>query len=72
MVEDYIKMRNSGKYDLGWFYRHYVESGGKEMDINSFGMIFNQVNLNNILHHIDKKFELTRIEDNNGNFIKVI
>jgi len=34
-------------------------------------MVFNSVNLDNILEHIDKKFGLTRVYDKNNNFIKV-
>jgi len=71
MKEKYIKMRNSGKYDLQWFYEHYRQNSTDKTDINTFGMIFNSVNLDNILEHIDRKFELVRIYDKNNNFIKV-
>lgn len=71
MKEKYIKMRNTGKYDLQWFYDYYIQNSGDAIDINTFGMIFNSVNLDNILEHIDKKFRLTRVYDNNNNFIKV-
>ena len=71
MKEKYIKMRNSGKYDLQWFYDHYIQSSGDSIDINNFGMVFNSVNLENILEHIDRKFGLTRVYDKNNNFIKV-
>ena len=70
MKEKYIKMRNTGKYDLQWFYDYYRQNSGDSIDINTFGMVFNSVNLNNILEHIDKKFGLTRVYDNNNNFIK--
>ena len=71
MKEKYIKMRNSGKYDLQWFYDHYRQNSTDNTDINAFGMIFNSVNLDNILEHIDKKFGLIRVYDKNNNFIKV-
>jgi len=64
-------MRNSGKYDLQWFYDHYRQNSTDNTDINTFGMVFNSVNLENILEHIDKKFELIRVYDKNNNFIKV-
>ncbi len=65
-------MRNSGKYDLQWFYDHYRQNSTDSTDINAFGMVFNSVNLDNILEHIDKKFGLTtRVYDKNNNFIKV-
>jgi hypothetical protein len=71
MKEKYIKMRNSGKYDLQWFYDHYRQNSTDNTDINTFGMVFNSVNLDNILEHIDRKFGLTRVYDKNNNFIKV-
>jgi hypothetical protein len=64
-------MRNTGKYDLQWFYDYYIQNSGDSIDINTFGMVFNSVNLENILEHIDKKFGLVRIYDKNNNFIKV-
>jgi hypothetical protein len=70
MKEKYIKMRNSGKYDLQWFYDYYRQNSGDSIDINTFGMVFNSVNLDSILEHIDRKFGLTRIYDKNNNFIK--
>jgi len=71
MKEKYIKMRNSGKYDLQWFYDYYRQNSGDSIDINKFGMVFNSVNLDNILEHIDRKLKLVRIYDKNNNFIKV-
>jgi hypothetical protein len=71
MKEKYIKMRNTGKYDLQWFYDYYRQNSGDSIDINTFGMVFNSVNLDSILEHIDRKFELTRVYDKNNNFIKV-
>jgi hypothetical protein len=71
-MEQYIKMRNSGRYDINWFYKHYLENADKHIDINTFSMIFNSVDLNNILQHIDRKFKLNVITDANGNFIKVV
>jgi hypothetical protein len=63
MREEYIKMRNSGKYNVNWFYRYYLESGGDDIDIQKFLFVFNSVPLNNILSHIDKKYELTTVHD---------
>ena len=71
MKDKYIKMRNSGRYDLQWFYDYYIQNSGDSIDINTFGMVFNSVNLDNILEHIDKKFGLTRVYDKNNNFIKL-
>lgn len=71
MKEKYIKMRNTGEYDLQWFYDYYRQNSGDSIDINTFGIIFNSVSLDGILEHIDRKFGLTRIYDNKNNFIKV-
>jgi hypothetical protein len=69
MKEEYIKMRNSGQYDIGWFYRYYKENGGTT-DVNTFQMLFNLDN--EVLNTLDKKFDLNVVQDKNGNFIKVV
>jgi hypothetical protein len=71
-MEEYIKMRNSGRYDINWFYKHYLENSRDNIDIHTFGAVFNSVDLNNILTHIDHKFKLNVITDRDGNFIKVV
>ena len=70
MKNSYIKMRNSGQYDLNWFYNYYNDNK-PSIDINNFSMIFNMGNLDKILEHLDKVFELTTINDKNGKFIKI-
>lgn len=71
MKSRYIQMRNTGQYDLRWFYDYYLQNSGDSIDINTFGAIFNSVDLGNILEHIDHKFGLTRLYDKNNNLIKV-
>jgi hypothetical protein len=71
MKASYVKMRNSGKYDINWFHRYYTDKKGA-MDINTFHMIFNHGNLDQILEHLDKEFGLIKVEDNNGKLIKVL
>lgn len=71
MKAQYIKMRNTGKYDMQWFYDYYIQNSNDSIDINSFAMTFNLINLDNVLEHIDKKFELIRIYDKHNNLIKV-
>ena len=63
MRQEYIKMRNSGKYNVNWFYRYYLESGGSDIDIQRFLFVFNSVPLNDILSHVDKKYNLTTVYD---------
>ena len=70
MKTEYIEMRNSGKYDLNWFHNYYNDNK-PNIDINNFAMVFNMGNLDKILEHLDKVFELTTINDKNGKFIKV-
>jgi hypothetical protein len=69
MKEEYIKMRNSNQFDIGWFYRYYKENGGTA-DMSIFQMVFNLDN--EVLNTLDKKFELNVLLDKNGNFIKVV
>ena len=63
-------MRNSGQYRLEWFLDYY-NSLKPNLDINNFAMVFNMGNLDIVLEHLDKQFELTTLTDNNGKFIKV-
>lgn len=70
MKTEYIKMRNSGQYRLEWFLDYY-NSLKPNIDINNFAMVFNMGNLDIVLEHLDKQFELTTLTDNNGKFIKV-
>jgi hypothetical protein len=71
MKDSYIKMRNSGNYNLDWFHKYYTDKKGA-MEINMFQMIFNHGNLYQILEHLDKEFNLTKVEDKNGKLIKVL
>lgn len=71
MKASYVKMRNSGNYNLDWFHKYYTDKKGA-MEINMFQMIFNHGNLDQILDHLDKEFNLTKVEDKNGKLIKVL
>lgn len=71
MIDKYIKMRNSSQYQMNWFYDYYIQNGGKSIGINQFGMLFNMINLNEILEALDKKFNLISVLDNKGNTLKV-
>ena len=55
MKASYIRMRNSGNYNLDWFHKYYTDKKGA-MDINTFQMIFNYGNLDMIVEHLDKEF----------------
>lgn len=71
MIDKYIKMRNSSQYNMNWFYDYYIENGGKSIGINQFSMVFNMVNLNEILEALDKKFNLMSVSDAKGQTLKV-
>lgn len=71
MKASYVRMRNSGNYNLDWFHKYYTDKKGA-MDINTFQMIFNYGNLDMIVEHLDREFNLTKLEDNNGKLIKVL
>ena len=70
MKTEYVKMRNSGQYRLEWFHEYY-NSLKPNIDINNFAMVFNMGNLDIVLEHLDKQFQLTTLTDNNGKFIKI-
>jgi len=67
MKDEYIKMRNSGRYDINWFYKYY----DKPIGIDNFTAVFQTGDLNQILEHLDRQFNLTTITDSKGKFIKV-
>lgn len=71
--EQYIQMRNRGKFDINWFYRYYIEKGGK-VDFNTFQHTFQLIFHidENVLGKLDKEFGLTTLHDKEGRFIKVV
>jgi hypothetical protein len=72
MKQDYVKMRNTGKYNINWFYKYFVENGGKRIDINLFSQLFNMIDSSEVLRFLDMKFNLTKLEDKEGNLIKIV
>ena len=75
--EKYIQMRKSGQYDLVWFYDYFLENKEKnrptppfEVFQQAFNMYF-QMNGNVILEYLDKKMEVTKIENNQGQLIYI-
>lgn len=72
MKQEYIKMRNSGKYNINWFYRYFIENGGQKINLDVFNQVFNMGNLNDVLKYLDSKFSLNKLEDNKGNLIKIV
>ena len=73
----YIQMRKTGQYDLAWFYQYFIKHKDEERPTipfevfqQSFNMYF-QMNGGFILDYMDKKMEVTKIEDQQGNLIYI-
>jgi len=70
--QDYIRMRNSSKYDLNWFFKYFKEKGGT-IGANEFSMLFQQfANLDEVIEHVDREYSLNRLHDKDNKFIKVV
>lgn len=77
MREQYLQMRRTGQYDLGWFFNYYLQNKSEskvtlqlEVFLQTFRMYF-QVNSPEILETLDRKFDVQKIEDNNRNIIYI-
>lgn len=70
--QEYIKIRNSQKYPVEWFYSYFIENGGANISLKDFHSLFSMIDLNSVLTFLDGKFELTRVEDSSGKFIKIV
>ena len=75
--EQYVQMRKSGQYDLAWFYQYYLENKDKdkhtvpfEVFHQAFNMYF-QMNGGFVLDYMDKKMDVTKIENAEGNLIYI-
>ena len=75
--DQYIQMRRTGQYDLGWFYQYYLENKNKDRvtpPFEAFHQAFNmyfQMHGGFILEHMDKKMDVTKIENEKGNLIYI-
>ena len=75
--DQYIQMRRTGQYDLGWFYQYFLEHKDKnrvtpsfEVFQQAFNMYF-QFNGPFILEYMDKKMEVSKIENEQGQLIYI-
>ena len=73
----YIQMRRTGQYDLGWFYQYFLEHKDKnrvtpsfEVFQQAFNMYF-QFNGPFLLDYMDKKMEVSKIENEQGQLIYI-
>lgn len=74
--EQYIQMRRTGQYDFGLFYQYYLQEKNNrdtipfEIFVQAFRMYF-QINGGVIVELLDKKFEVQKIEDQQGNLLYI-
>lgn len=71
MIQEYIRMRNSGQYKIEWFHKYYRSKGGRDIPLQDFHMVFQTANLDQVLERIDKEFELTSLYDVQGKLKKI-
>lgn len=71
MREEYIKMRNSKTVNFQLLYTYAVDRG-MTLDPNMFMNGIQFVDVNEIIENLDREFELVRLYDKEGNFIKII
>lgn len=85
IVQEYIEMRNSKRFDIGVFWRMYQSEGGKLQNPQEFmnhflheiqyleGMEIRATrDRDAILSGIDTKLGLSILYDKNGQFLKII
>jgi hypothetical protein len=70
--DSYVAMRNSGNYDAVWFYRYFLDNGGKDTGIEYFISVLNMYGIDGVIDSLDKKFGVVKLEDKSGKFIKII
>ena len=72
MKKRYIEMRNKKQVDINWFYEYYIQNSKHNISIDDFYQTFMFANVEVVMEHIDAKFELTKLLDKNGQFIKIV
>jgi hypothetical protein len=75
--EKYLQMRRTGQYDFAWFYQYFLEHRDRskapisfEIFQRSFNMYF-QMNGGVLIENMDKKMEVTKIENEQGNLLYI-
>lgn len=73
----YLEMRRTGQYDFAWFYEYYIENRNTSKSLipfNIFQQTFNmffQMNGGMVIEFMDKKMEITKIENNQGQLLYI-
>ncbi len=85
--QQYIVMRNKNRFNTEWFHKYWLDNGGRAMSLNEFEQHFfyeavlNELgdvigktlkNIAPLLNNMDKKFNLTILLNNKGQFLKVV
>ena len=72
MIEQYKQMRVNNQFDLNWFYRYFLEQGGQRISAQEFNLFFQMGDLNEVVAHLDRKFNLTKVVDKDNKLIKIL
>lgn len=72
MKDEYIKLRTQDDMPLSWFHRYFTSKSKINMHINQFQMLFMSGDINEVMSHLDKQFDLTVVIGKNGNVLKVL
>ena len=77
MREQYLEMRRTNQYDLGWFFQYYLQNKTEEMVtlpfevfLQSFRIYF-QTCAQDIFDTLDIKFQVQKIEDVNRKILYI-
>lgn len=75
--QQYVQMRRTSQYDLGWFYQYFLENKDKnkptppfEIFQQTFHMYF-QMNGQVILEYLDKKMDVIKLESKQGELLQI-
>lgn len=75
--QEYLNMRLTQRYDLGAFYRYYLqnkEQNTPNLPFEHFAQAFQfylKVNLKDIINKLDKEFGIYILMDQKGNGVKI-
>lgn len=72
MIEQYKKLRTQDDMPVSWFHDYFTRESGKQIDFNSFYMMFMSGDISKVLEYLDKKFNLTVVLSKEGRVIKVL
>jgi len=75
--EQYLQMRRTGQYNIGWFYQYFLDNKDKSRDTppfevfqQAFQMYF-RMNMAITIEMLDKKMEVTTIHNKAGQLIYI-